>query len=122
MAIGPTVLQTDGAGELYTEERCFVSEWLNMPEHPDLSIARARVTPGTTTRWHALDGVWERYVVLEGRGHVEVDELAAEVAPGDVVVIPPGSRQRIRNVGDGDLLFLAVCTPRFTPAVYRDLE
>ena len=38
------------------------------------------------------------------------------------VLIPPGTRQRIANIGDADLLFLAVCTPRFTRAAYEDLE
>jgi oxalate decarboxylase/phosphoglucose isomerase-like protein (cupin superfamily) len=39
-----------------------------------------------------------------------------------VVQIPPGCRQRITNTGSRDLLFLVVCTPRFTLTAYRDLE
>jgi len=39
-----------------------------------------------------------------------------------VVVIPPGIRQRIANTGAVDLIFLAVCTPRFMLASYEDLE
>jgi hypothetical protein len=30
--------------------------------------------------------------------------------------------QRIANLGDADLLFLAICTPRFVPACYESLE
>src|SRR3546814_4640431 len=33
-----------------TEERCFISEWSNHDDDPALSIARARVSPGVTTR------------------------------------------------------------------------
>jgi oxalate decarboxylase/phosphoglucose isomerase-like protein (cupin superfamily) len=42
--------------------------------------------------------------------------------PGDVVLIPPSCRQRISNVGEGELIFLAICTPRFTQEAYEDLE
>ena len=73
--------------------------------------------------WHRLRGTVERYVILEGRGRVEAGDLpAADVGPGDVVVIPPMCRQRIANDGDGDLVFLAICSPRFVPACYESLE
>lgn len=62
-------------------------------------------------------------MILEGRGRVEVGELAPQdVAPGDVVLIPPSCRQRITSLGSGDLVFLAVCTPRFTQGAYEDIE
>jgi len=81
------------------------------------------VEPGVTTRWHRLRGVTERYLILAGRGRVEVGELPAEdVGPGAVVLIPPGIRQRITNTGEDDLIFLAVCTPRFMLAGYEDVE
>ncbi|HQV16296.1 MAG TPA: hypothetical protein PK620_15390, partial [Denitromonas sp.] len=47
---------------------------------------------------------------------------ARRVVAGDTVVIAPGQRQRIRNPGAVDLLFLAVCTPRFVPSAYTDVE
>ena len=109
--------------ELLTEERCFISEWLRPSADRDLSIARARVAPGVTTRWHVLDGISERYLVLEGTGRAEVGEsLVADVGPGDIVLIPPGARQRIENTGEGDLVFLALCTPPFEQGAYRDAE
>jgi len=39
-----------------------------------------------------------------------------------VVVIPPGCRQRIRNTGSSELVFLAICSPRFEPRHYEDVE
>ena len=111
------------ADEHWFEERCHISEWSNSPADPELSVARARVEPGITTRWHALSGITERYVILEGSGQVEVGEAPAQpVQTGDVVIIPPDVRQRIANTGPEDLVFLALCTPRFDPASYRDLE
>jgi oxalate decarboxylase/phosphoglucose isomerase-like protein (cupin superfamily) len=39
-----------------------------------------------------------------------------------VVLIPPACRQRIANTGAGDLVFLAICTPRFSYDAYEELE
>ena len=111
------------SGEFYFEEGCYITELSNSSEDPELSIARARVLPGVTTRWHRLRGTTERYVMLEGRGRVELgEEPAREVAPGDVVRIPPMRRQRITNVGEVDLVFLAICTPRFRRENYEDVD
>lgn len=110
-------------GEYWFEEGCFILELSNSTEDPEASIARARVPAGGTTRWHRVAETTERYVILEGRGRVEVGESAPrEVAAGDVVVIPRAQKQRIANVGDTDLVFLAVCTPRFVPHNYQEVE
>jgi hypothetical protein len=82
--------------EFYISEGCFITEWLNTPDDPAVSIARARVPPGVTTRWHRL--------------------------AGDVVSIPAACAQRIANTGAGDLVFLAVCTPRFVQEAYEEIE
>ena len=111
------------ATEYFFAEGCFITEWWNSTADTELSVARVRVEPGATTRWHRLRNITERYLILEGQGRVEVGELPAEdVGPGAVVLIPPGVRQRITNTGEADLLFLAVCTPRFTLAGYEDVE
>jgi oxalate decarboxylase/phosphoglucose isomerase-like protein (cupin superfamily) len=41
---------------------------------------------------------------------------------GDVVSIPAACAQRIANTGAGDLVFLAVCTPRFVQEAYEEIE
>ena len=109
--------------EFYIDEGCFILELCNAPEDPEVSIARARVEPGRTTRWHRLKGTTERYVILEGEGRVEVGSLPPQnVKAGDFVLIPPMVRQRITNIGRQDLIFLAICTPGFTAQVYEDIE
>lgn len=109
--------------EYFTVEQCHILELSNSQSDAAVSIARARVAPGVTTHWHRLVGIAERYVILEGSGSVEVGNRAAEmVGPGDVVLIPSECRQRIRNVGQCDLVFLAICTPRFVHSAYEDLE
>lgn len=117
------IKRIDPAAEFYTAEKCYIVELSNTPDDPELSIARARVAPGVTTRWHRVVGTAERYVILEGRGGVEVGNLTPQtVSAGDVVLIPPSCRQRITNVGPGDLVFLAICTPRFRPEAYEDID
>lgn len=109
--------------EFYTEEQCFIIELANTAEDPAVSIARARVLPGVTTSWHRLEGITERYLILEGEAVVEIGALPPQpVKPGDTAVIPPDCRQRITNTGSVDLIFLAVCTPRFRQEAYRRIE
>lgn len=118
-----TIRHLDPTAEYYFKEGCRILELANTPDDPEVSIARARVAPGVTTRLHRLHGVTERYVILQGRGLVEVDGRPAQpVGPGDVVTIAPLCPQRISNPGNVDLIFLAVCSPRFVPQVYEDIE
>ncbi len=118
-----SVKPQDLSKEFYTAEKCYIAELLNTPDDPGLSIARARVEPGVTTHWHRLRGTVERYYILSGTGRVEVGKLAPQdVSAGDIVLIPPMCPQRITNTGSDDLVFLAICTPRFSNDVYEDLE
>ena len=119
----PQILTLDRGVEVYTPERCYITELANTPDDPDASVALARVVPGVTTRWHRLIDTIERYVIVEGQGRVEVGDLPpCEVAAGDVVIIPPLCRQRIANIGAQDLTFFAICTPRFEQKNYEDVE
>lgn len=109
--------------EYYFVEGCHINEVSNTPDDAAVSIARARVAPGVATRWHRLRDTVERYVILSGKGRVEVGALPAEdVGPGAVVVIPPLCRQRITNTGGDDLVFLAICSPRFRLEAYEDVD
>lgn len=118
-----TIRSIDSGAEFYTPEQCYIIELSNTPDDPEVSIARARVAPRVTTRWHRLVGTTERYVIVEGRGRVEVGSLPPqEVSAGDVVLIPPSCPQRIANIGQGELVFLAICTPRFKQAAYEDID
>ena len=106
--------------EFHTSEECYITELCNSPADGEASVARARVEPGVTTRWHRLRGISERYVILEGKGRVEVGDLPpTEVGPGDLVLIPPLCRQRITNIGQSDLVFLCVCIPGFREEAYE---
>ena len=75
-----------------------------------------------TTKLHALKDTTERYVLLEGQARVTVADKSWQVGPADVVLIPPNTPQKIENLGDTDLIFLALCEPRFLPQNYIELE
>lgn len=113
----------DPTAEYFFAEGCYILELSNSHNDPDVSISRARVEPGVTTRLHRLRNIVERYVILEGCGRVEIGESQTQdVFPGDVIVIPPHCPQRIANTGETDLRFLAICSPRFTNEAYEDLQ
>ena len=113
------VRKADPSAEFGTAERCWILDTSNDDGDPALSISRARVEPGVTTEWHSLRDVDERYVIVRGRGRMDLEgERSVDVGPDDVVRIPAGTGQRITNTGSDDLVFHCVCTPRFTPECY----
>ena len=113
------IRRADASRESLTHENCFILELANDAGDPDVSIARARVLPGVTTEWHRVKDIDERYVIVRGKGKVEVGDLPpAIVGEGDVVRIPANMPQRITNVGEVDLVFFAVCSPRFVQSAY----
>lgn len=114
----PRIIKARSLHELMTPERCLIEEnWSSQK----ISIARARVKTGTATAKHHLQGVDEIYLVVKGKGKVEVGSHTPKVVTsGDVVFIPAGTTQRIANVGKTDLVFYCICTPRFTDNCYRE--
>ncbi len=117
--IAPRFVKLTETTEFYSDEKCYIRELINQPSDPDLSIATARVEPGVTTIRHKLRSTTERYYILCGSGMMEVGDLPPrEVSPGDLVLIPRESPQRITNTGDDDLIFLCICSPGFRPENY----
>ncbi len=104
----------------FEQEGIYITELSNSCHDPEVSIAKARVECGVTTSWHKLANTTERYCILSGRGLVEIGDAPARiVAAGDVVIIPPMVRQRITNTGKDELIFLAICSPRFEIENYK---
>jgi mannose-6-phosphate isomerase-like protein (cupin superfamily) len=114
--------KTKPGEEVWTVERCYISELLNDDIQPEVSLARTRVESGVTTQLHRLS-VFEWYVIESGNGRMRVgDETPFSVGPGDTVTIPKHAAQQITNSGQEDLIFLCVCTPRFSQECYTSLE
>ena len=116
------LVNSDEAAEFWTDERCFITELCNTDCAPGGSLAIARVEPGVTTQLHSLTGSTETYIVIEGSGLMEVNGNQFNIAVGDQVVIPPGVSQRVTVLGQSDLRFYCLCTPRFCAVSYVNLE
>ena len=117
----PKIVRANQPLEYLTPERCYIAE---NHSDPAVSIARATIKPGVTTKAHHLiKGVQEIYIITSGKGVVHVGNLQpTEVTVGDVVVIPPLTSQKITNTGETNLVFYCICTPRFTEDYYVDEE
>jgi mannose-6-phosphate isomerase-like protein (cupin superfamily) len=85
------------------------------------SIAVAEVEPGERSYRHRLRQT-EVYYVLEGRGHMHIDEDTRELTSGDAVLIPGGAAQWIENVDDTMLRFIAIVSPPWSAADDERLE
>jgi mannose-6-phosphate isomerase-like protein (cupin superfamily) len=60
--------------------------------------------------WH--DNAVETFVVLAGHGHATSDEHTRDLTPGDVLVLPRGSRHRITNASPTERLYtLTIMSP-----------
>src|SRR5687767_5068526 len=102
-----TIFSDRSSTEFLTDENCFITEIMNVNEHQNVSIAKARVLRGVTTKVHWLKNTSEYYYILQGQGEVEIDgQMEGIVRPGDVIPIPPNISQRIKNTGQEDLIFL----------------
>jgi mannose-6-phosphate isomerase-like protein (cupin superfamily) len=93
--------------------------------HPDrqdaslqmgFSLAHAKVKPGQCTLTHKLITSAEIYYILEGKGVIYIEQESAPVHPGQVVYIPPDSKQYIQNTGYLDLTFFCMDYPQWKKA------
>ncbi len=78
------------------------------------SLAEATIPPGTATDPHCHPQAEEIYYVLRGRGVMTLAGEQREVGPGDGILIPPGTRHAIRNVGQESLVILCCCAPPYS--------
>lgn len=85
--------------------------------HPDketlalrYSLAHATLPPQAASRPHRLM-TSEVYYLLSGEGVMYIGEENEPVRGGDVVYIPPGATQWIKNTGKADLTFLCIVDP-----------
>ena len=117
-------VQPQEKDEFWMPENCWILESWNRPSDPAVSIARARVGKGHSTRAHSLSDTIERYLIIEGEAIVHIEGVEEQKAhPGDVIFIPPNAVQWVDNSnGPTDFVFYAICTPRFRPEMYCDRE
>ncbi|MDP3066325.1 MAG: cupin domain-containing protein [Methanobacteriaceae archaeon] len=75
------------------------------------SLAHTVLEVGESSQQHRLKNSTEVYFILELEAIMQIDNETGSLKKGQVVYIPPGSRQRIENKEETDLKFLCVVSP-----------
>jgi mannose-6-phosphate isomerase-like protein (cupin superfamily) len=78
------------------------------------SLAEATLPPGTATEVHSHPMTEEIYYILRGTGRMTLGTEQREVGPDDGILIPPGIRHTIQNIGPAPLVFLCCCAPPYS--------
>ena len=79
----------------------------------NLLVTWVEGAPGSQQSTHAHADEEQVYVIVQGRGAMNVDDETEEVGPGTLVFVPPGASHSIRNIGDEPLVFISPTAPPF---------
>lgn len=80
-------------------------------KHPELSITLLEIEPGVEIPLHSHEREVDTILVLSGEGEVFVEGGIYLVRSGDCVVIPPGAKHGVKNIGKGILRCYIVHAP-----------
>jgi len=78
------------------------------------SLAEATVPRGGETIEHFHRTSEEIYLFTSGMGRMRLGDHESDVRAGDVVVIAPGVRHKLVNVGSDPLVLLCCCSPAYS--------
>ncbi len=79
------------------------------------SLARIVIPKGKSSEAHYHKVSQETYFILEGEGQMSVDGEDIRLRSGQACHIEPEEIHQIKNQGESDLIFLAVCVPPWVP-------
>ena len=72
--------------------------------------------PGSMQAVHGHPDNEQIYVIVRGRGVMQIGGEMQEVGEGELVYIPPGAAHAIKNTSDEPLVFVSATSPPFDPA------
>jgi mannose-6-phosphate isomerase-like protein (cupin superfamily) len=78
------------------------------------SLAEATVPPGRDTIEHYHRTTEEIYLFTHGNARMRLGDEERDVRAGDCVVIAPGVRHKLWNMGDEPLVLLCCCAPAYS--------
>ncbi len=93
-----------GEGRLLLDKMSLV---INLPTAVG-TFAKASLKPGGEVGYHIHDVDSEAYYFLSGVGEYTEGNTVTAVAAGDVTYTAMGEGHGVRNVGDEDLVFIAL--------------
>lgn len=76
-----------------------------------LSLAQVSIAPNGGSREHYHLQMEEVYYLLKGQARLTINDETRTVEPGDTIVIPPGARHKIVNIGTSDVVMIVACAP-----------
>jgi mannose-6-phosphate isomerase-like protein (cupin superfamily) len=79
------------------------------------SLAHAYLEMGEKSLPHRLTKSSETYFILEGQGEISIDGSIYKLEKNDTVFVPPNALQWVRNTGEGQLVFLCIVSPPWSP-------
>ena len=82
-------------------------------EEPQLNgkcglYAEVTLEPGCSLGYHEHHGESETYYILSGQGEYSDNGLYRPVQPGDITFTPDGKGHGLANIGNTDLVFMAL--------------
>jgi mannose-6-phosphate isomerase-like protein (cupin superfamily) len=106
----------DGVEAFITKDGSEIRELAGIPSGnaANQSLAEATVPPGGETEEHHHRASEEIYFFTQGNGRMRLGDEESEVAAGDTVVIPPGTRHKLWNTGSEPLRLLCCCAPPYS--------
>ena len=78
------------------------------------SLAEATLPAGAETEEHHHRVSEEIYFFTTGRGRMKLGDEETDVAAGDTIVIPPGTRHKLWNTGTEPLKLMCSCAPPYS--------
>ena len=100
-------------------ERGGQKSWLLLREGQfgasNLAITWVKGAPGSMQAVHGHPDNEQIYVIVRGRGVMQVADEMQEVGEGTLVYIPPGAAHAIKNTSDEPLVFVSATSPPFNP-------
>jgi len=74
------------------------------------NFARITIQPGGTNQVHVHEDIEQVYIVLMGKGIVQVGDEKAEVKAGDAIFLPAGVPHGFVNISDKPAILLLIGT------------
>ena len=91
----------------YKEQRPWGS-FENLLDEEYCKVKRLIIKPGHRPSYqyhHKRDEIW---VIVSGEGLVTIENVESNVSKGNVIHVPRTKKHRIKNVGEGELVFIEV--------------
>jgi mannose-6-phosphate isomerase-like protein (cupin superfamily) len=77
----------------------------------NMTVTWVDVPPGGEQRAHSHEDAEQVYVIVRGRGRIQVAGDVEEVGEGDLIFIPPATQHGITNDGDETLVYVSTASP-----------